>query len=179
MQRHLLDSITVLAAASALVLGSAAVATASTAPQDTGVRADFNGDSVADLAVGVPYEDETAPDDGVVNVIYGTVRGGLVAGGSQVWSQDSAGIGGSSERSDHFGTSLAVGNFNGDAFTDLAIGVPDENQAADDDGAVNVIYGSAGGLTANGNQVWSQDSAGNQVWRRRCLRDDGRRRLIS
>ena len=50
--------------------------------------------------------------------------------------------------------------FNGDGFADIAIGVPNEDQAGADDGAVNVIYGSAGGLTSTGNQVWSQDSPG-------------------
>src|SRR5262245_34372685 len=52
-----------------------------------------------------------------------------------------------------------IADFNGDGFSDLAIGVPGENNSA---GAVNVIYGSAAGLSANGpvvNQLWSQDSA--------------------
>ena len=48
-------------------------------------------------------------------------------------------------------------DFNGDGYVDLAIGVP-----ADEDGAggVNIIYGSASGLTASGDQYWSQDSPG-------------------
>jgi hypothetical protein len=41
------------------------------------------------------------------------------------------------------------GDFNGDGFADLAIGVPEEDTGgAEDAGAVNVIYGSASGLTA-------------------------------
>ena len=120
---------------------------------------DLNGDGYADLAVGVPNEDQAGSDDGAVNVIYGSA-GGLTAAGNQVWSQDSAGIVGGSEAGDQFGGSVAIGNFGAGGFDDLAIGVPYEDQAATNDGAVNVIYGSAGGLTAAGNQVWSQDSAG-------------------
>ena len=55
------------------------------------------------------------------------------------------------------------GDFNGDGFSDLAIGVSDESVgSAHGAGAVNVIYGSASGLTASGNQLWTQDSPGIQ-----------------
>ncbi len=43
-------------------------------------------------------------------------------------------------------------DFNGDGFADLAVGAPLEDGAATDAGAVNVLYGSARGLTATGNQ---------------------------
>ena len=50
-------------------------------------------------------------------------------------------------------------DFNGDGFDDLALGVPGEDiRGLIDAGAVNVIYGSATGLTAIGNQLWHQDS---------------------
>src|ERR687892_425630 len=52
-----------------------------------------------------------------------------------------------------------VGDFNGDCFADLAVGAPLEDTPGDS-GVVNVIYGSPSGLTAAGNQVWSQNSAG-------------------
>jgi hypothetical protein len=47
-------------------------------------------------------------------------------------------------------------DFNGDGFDDLAIGVPGEDADA---GGVNVLYGAGPGLTAVGDQFWSQDSA--------------------
>src|SRR5262245_7680398 len=50
-----------------------------------------------------------------------------------------------------------VADFNGDGFSDLAVGVSGENNNA---GAVNVIYGSASGLTSTGNQVWTENSLG-------------------
>ena len=54
-------------------------------------------------------------------------------------------------------------DFNGDGFPDLAIGVPNEDGGAvSNAGAVNVLYGSAGGLQATSpdDQFWNQDSPG-------------------
>src|SRR6266542_308732 len=54
-------------------------------------------------------------------------------------------------------------DFNGDGFADLAVGVPNESvKEVSSAGAVNVLYGSAGGLQALSprNQLWSQDSPG-------------------
>jgi hypothetical protein len=120
------------------------------------VWADFNGDGRDDLAIGVPREDLGATDEGAVHIIYGTAAG-LSATGSQLWTQDSAGILDAAESGDKFGSSLAGGDFNGDGFADLAIGVPDEFMNGVTAGAVQVIYGSASGLTATGNQFWHQD----------------------
>ncbi len=55
-------------------------------------------------------------------------------------------------------------DFNGDGFSDLAVGVPREDVHGNADaGAVNVIYGSQGGLTANGNLLLTASSAGESV----------------
>jgi hypothetical protein len=125
------------------------------------VAGDFNGDDYYDLAIGVPLEDVGAiVDAGAVNVLYGSAAG-LVAFGNQFWHQNSAGIFDAVEANDHFGHSLASGDFNGDGYDDLAIGVPLEDIGAiADAGAVNVIYGSAAGLVNGGNQFWHQNSAG-------------------
>ena len=120
---------------------------------------DFDSDGYADLAIGVPWEDETVADDGAVNVIYGSASG-LHWLGNQVWSQDSVGVGGTNEPGDNFGLNLAAADFGNTAHADLAIGVPYENGAGADDGSVQVLYGTGGGLSAGGNQVWTQDSAG-------------------
>jgi hypothetical protein len=125
----------------------------STAVSSAAVRADFNGDSRADLAIGAPRENDAS---GVVHVLYGSPTG-LTASGSQLWSQDSPGIAGVAEPFDQFGWALATGDFNGDGRTDLAVGAYSENDFA---GVVQVLYGSPTGLTAAGSQLWSQDSPG-------------------
>ena len=68
---------------------------------------------------------------------------------------DSAGAG------DQFGKAIAVGDLDGDGFADLAIGSPGEDLPGPlNAGAVVVLYGSSGGLTSAGNQLWTHDSPG-------------------
>jgi hypothetical protein len=48
-------------------------------------------------------------------------------------------------------------DFNNDGAEDLAVGVPGEDVgSAADAGAVNVLYGTAGGLTGSGSQLFTQ-----------------------
>ena len=118
---------------------------------------DFNGDGFADLAIGVPFEDVGAMSNaGAVSVLYGSSAGLTTA--DQLWTQDDTGTD-TSESGDAFGSALATGDFDGDGFTDLAIGVPFEDvEAIGVAGAVNVLYGSPIGLTDDGAQFWTQDS---------------------
>ena len=132
---------------------------------------DFNNDGCDDLAIGVPGEELPCggdlcddPDEaGAVNVLYGS-SAGLRSSGNQIWHQDSTGIKDSVEEDDGFGYALAAGDFNGDGFDDLAIGVPGENGIDtalfffDGEGAVNVLYGSASGLSDVNDQYWDRDS---------------------
>ena len=117
-------------------------------------RSDFNRDGYADLAVGSMYGYGEA-----VSVIYGSASG-LGASGNQVWSQGSPGILGVGVVDEGFGTALAAGDYDGDGFGDLAVGVPGDRENGAYAGAVNVLYGSAAGLTAAGNQLWHQNSPG-------------------
>ncbi len=122
---------------------------------------DFDGDGLADLAVGVPGEDVGAVvDAGAVNVIFGSGQG-LGAGPEQFLTQDTPGILETAGKGDAFGSALAAANFGVSSEVDLAVGVPGERVGTvAGAGAVNVIYGSAGGLSATGDQVWTQDTTG-------------------
>jgi D-alanyl-D-alanine carboxypeptidase len=113
---------------------------------------DFDNDSFDDLAVGVPYENYNEKDDGIVIVFYGYEEGLLPDGpfispvsNSEYFSQVSAGQ--ENEEEDSFGYALAAGDFDGDSFDDLAVGVPSKDRSGKTDtGIVLVFYGSNSGL---------------------------------
>lgn len=123
---------------------------------------DMDADGYADLAMGVAGEDIGGRENaGAVQVFYGS-GGGPTADGDQRWTQDSDQIADAAEAWDEFGIALAIERFNDDAFADLAVGAPFEQLPGGAEGAAAVLYGSAAGITAAGNQLWSQDSAGIQ-----------------
>jgi len=122
---------------------------------------DFNGDGYADMVVAAPFDDAGGvTDSGAINVLYGTASG-LSATGGQYWSQAGPDVLGDPATEETWGRSFGIGDFNGDGYTDLAVGDPYETVGSvTQAGAVNVLYGSPIGLTAQGNQYWTQDTPG-------------------
>jgi hypothetical protein len=118
---------------------------------------DFNHDGFADLAAAAPLEDVgSTVDAGVVSVLPGSA-GGLTASGAKLFTQ----VAGSVEAGDEFGEQLASGDFNRDGFADLAAAAPTEDVGAvQKAGAVSVLSGSGGGLTASGGRLFTQNSPG-------------------
>ncbi|MDX1419473.1 MAG: FG-GAP-like repeat-containing protein [Rubricoccaceae bacterium] len=121
---------------------------------------DFDGDGYDDLAIGAPYENVgTAGNAGLVHVLYGSAAG-LTATGDQVWSQNDLTYT-NAEADDHFGAALTAGDYNGDGYDDLVVASPQEDLVSvAEAGIVHVLFGSAAGLTATGNEAWRRESAG-------------------
>ena len=123
---------------------------------------DFNGDGFDDLAVGSPGDEIGGFDNaGMVTVAYGSATG---LENQQVFHQNTPGIGGVASAGELFGSSLATGDINADGFDDLIIGVPGEyrcwTRVCGSVGNINVIYGSANGLTSAGDHYFTQNSRG-------------------
>jgi hypothetical protein len=129
--------------------------------------ADFNSDGYADLAIGVPFEDQerTLAFDrsatGQVTVLYGS-HNGMIVNARSYWHQDQPNVASARGEIDYFGWALSVGDFNRDNRADLAVGVPGEfdNYA----GMVHIFYGTTAGLSADPalGQQFIREAPGNQ-----------------
>ncbi|MFP2924494.1 alkaline phosphatase D family protein [Pyxidicoccus sp. 3LG] len=117
---------------------------------------DHNGDGYDDLFIGAPYEDvegETIADSGAVFVFKGSAAG---LGTGTSFTQTVAD--GGDEPGDHFGSSLALGDFNHDGKADLVVGAPDEAPGGrPKGGSIFILPGTAGSLSG----YWlSQENSG-------------------
>ncbi len=170
MRRLVLVTLVALVASLVTLAPHADAATLARGGCSAGISGDFNGDGYMDAAVGAPFGDsDTVPNAGVVNVFYGGPAGLDTANtpAPQLWFQGPKHTNGAGDllgrphSGDKFGGCLVAGDFNGDGKADLAIGAYGDNVSGHKHaGGVNVIYGSASGLTATGNQLWTQNSTG-------------------
>ena len=137
------------------LFGMSSITPAAAAPEPSVTNparppADFNGDGYRDLAVS-----KRDSSTGLVQVFYGSPSG-FTATASRQWGPPSFGA----DISTGFGSALVSGDFDGDGYSDLAIGDPQWEPVQGAGGYVVVVYGSASGLTADRAQSWSQSSPG-------------------
>ncbi len=111
---------------------------------------DINNDGYDDLAIGTPGENVSGRvAAGAVILAFGS-RTGITTKRSKFLTQKGA-IPGAAEAFDGFGVALAIADFNGDNFDDLAVGTPGEGlTGAEDAGTVTVLYGRKSGINRRG-----------------------------
>ena len=121
---------------------------------------DWNGDGAADLAMGIPLEDVGGADRGGVAVLTSfNVAGDY--GAYRFLAIGNAGIPPSVQNSSDAGRALGVGDFDGDGYDDLVIGMPYwDSLDVVDSGRETVLYGSffSDGFEGGSTFEWSATS---------------------
>lgn len=118
-----------------------------------------DGQGFNELVIGSSEDHNFA---GSVQVIKSTKHGFATSGQAAPISDDTPGL--KSASLNEFGTSIALGDVNGDGFADVAVGSPESfahhDNGSNDNGAVFVLLGSANGLTTQGVKTFSGDVKG-------------------
>ncbi|MFI8535005.1 FG-GAP-like repeat-containing protein [Streptomyces aquilus] len=118
---------------------------------------DVDGDGRLDLAVGAPGEDVgSASDAGAVTLLHGNPSG-ITASGAKTFTQNSASVPGTAERSDAFGAAVHLADTTGDGRAELWIGAPGENSPA---GGVWVLKGASPLPTGTGSAAFGPPALG-------------------
>jgi len=99
---------------------------------------DLNGDGIPDLAVGTPDSDENGPERGAIWILF-LRADGKVLSERQITNGESD-FDGRLRDGDRFGSAIgSVGDLNNDGVSDLAVGAPNDDDGADNAGAIWVL----------------------------------------
>lgn len=122
---------------------------------------DIDGDGFADLAVGAPGETlKGRAGAGAVTVIHGAAQG-LDTGRSRVVHQNTAGVPGKVEAGDAFGTTVVIGDTDGDGRAELYAAAPTEALGGRERvGMVVEIAGSPTGVDLGASRWFAPGRAG-------------------
>lgn len=140
---------------------------------------DINGDGYDDVVFG-STNDASAGTGGSVSIIYGSTTN--YSGSSAItalpkFTAEAA--------NDYFGTAVAVGNSDADAYEDIIVGASNNDSGGDNAGAVYLIYGQStsfsGSNSVTGRPEWYGEAASDEVGKNVLIADtnaDGNGELV-
>lgn len=114
----------------------------------------IGSDKYADLVIGAPSERVGAANEaGSITILKGSSTG-LTGSGSQVITQNTAGVVDTAEAGDSFGWTIAVGDVTGDGASEIIVTAPEENRY----GIVHFLRGTTTGWTGTGSTSYLSSS---------------------
>ncbi|MCG7950090.1 MAG: integrin alpha [Candidatus Thiodiazotropha endolucinida] len=117
---------------------------------------DLNGDGFLDIAVGAPLDDDAGTDKGAVWILFLNGDGTVLS--EQKISQDEGDFKGDLDENDRFAHALAsIGDLNNDGVTDLAVGVPYDDDGGTDRGAVWILFMNSDGTVQSSQKISSDE----------------------
>jgi hypothetical protein len=114
----------------------------------------LSGDSRSEIVVGSP---SSGSGHGAVRILKLGAGTPLTVAGRVNLNQVRAGVPGSNESDDRFGSGVALGDIDRDGFADLVIGAVGENRSK---GRVTVVHGAVTGWRTSGTYLFSQNTPG-------------------
>ncbi|MDX3069034.1 FG-GAP and VCBS repeat-containing protein [Streptomyces sp. ND04-05B] len=119
---------------------------------------DINGDGRTDLVAGAPGENlGGVVDAGALTILYGAESGLNTTSGYQYFAQSTAGVPGSDETEDHFGSDVKLTDVNGDGKADLTAGAYGEN---DYNGSLLYLPSNGTKITTTGSRSVAPSAVG-------------------
>ena len=132
---------------------------------DAVISGDFDNDGNDDIAIGAPEEslnDLVLPSptliskSGMFHIVYGDSTWASIGTNFDVFTEESGGALSTALANSRLGCDLSVGNFNGDAYADLAVCADGRRVGTiNNAGSVYVLRGSAAGITTTSSQIWN------------------------
>ncbi len=115
---------------------------------------DLNGDGFLDIAVSAPEDDDGGANKGAVWILFLNADGTVQS--EQKISEDSGEFDESLSTNNQFGHALAnIGDLDSDGVTDLAVGVPYDDDGGTDRGAVWILFLNSDGTVKSSQKISS------------------------
>jgi hypothetical protein len=118
---------------------------------------DTDGDGYGDLAIGVPFEDLGTTEDAGATILMNGSASGVSRTGARTVTQNTAGVPGTAEAIDYFGSDVLLADVSQDGHAELTVTAGFEDEGI---GAVTALRGSATGPVTDGARTFGPGSLG-------------------